>query len=389
MTDQPCLDELLRLADQPGRPSLSPDQAGRLANEHLHLQRMAQQGMPIYGFNTEVGHRDGRARPPDGSLWRDVVASHVIGTGSPYPDHAARCIGLAKLMQWRSGGSGVSPGLFDHVVRVCTDPAFLPRVPSSESYSCGDVIPATHWAVQVLEGSPGVPAYSERPEVMPLINGSFVHVGLAASVVPGWGQCIRGWGDLSAWWTDFMATDLHGGPQAAVSVRAAAQVEHGLTQAFMQFTSAIDEALSQPSCNPLIDLRSSRVVSQASFLALPLSLAQSAFIEAILLTMWASVSRVQFLLGNQHPLADRIDASGLALIQHPKRMMALLERARLRHGRRTFASGGQTSNGIEDLWSFGLLLCESLMDLQPTFEAVCTLERSVYDEVDRCLHRAP
>src|SRR5690606_31922805 len=64
------------------------------------------------------------------------------------------------------------------------DEEFWPSVPVQSSYSCGDVIPGAHWARSVLDhlARRGTPYDLRRGEGMALINGSFVHLGYAASI---------------------------------------------------------------------------------------------------------------------------------------------------------------------------------------------------------------
>jgi histidine ammonia-lyase len=376
MTRLPALDTLRGLVDGTS-PALAAEPPARIDQEHRHLQAMLGRGVRVYGHNTEVGHRDHVARDSVAALWQDVVASHQIGRGPAYPALVARHIGAAKWLQWRAGGSGVSPALFSHLGRLLADPSFTPQVPASNSYSAGDVIPATHWAVQVLAGSARTPAHAGAPEIMPLINGSFVHVGVAAAGLQALEPLAQRWRALSGQARALSRPDAD--TQAAVSVRASLDVADALDTTLARLAAAVDEALGAPSCNPLIALDRPAPVSQASFLALPLALEQSRTLEALLLAMWTSVSRVQYLLGEDTPAGS--GAQGLGLIQHPKQMMALLEKARLHHGRRTFASGGQTSNGVEDLWSFGLLLSESLLELAQTWHGLNEIEAEVYRRV--------
>lgn len=394
---------------------LTMQERALLADEHRHQAALVAAGVHVYGASTSLGHRDGAPAAPARQLWHDIVASHAIGDAPWCADEVVRCITAAKLCNWRVGGSGVSPELFDHVVALTADPEFRPCVPQANTYSSGDVIPATHWAQAVLAGTPACGAFAGLPEPMPLINGAFVHLGQALALLE----------PMRAAWSVFFSntvsvvrhgmrnrsfllggveqrarpaqaalrrlrgalvhTEASGGErQDAVSLRATDEVFETLLVAISQFGEQLASALQRPSGNPLIDTRQGAPVSQASFMLPALSVAQSALIEAILFAMWACVGRVSYVLSGELPAVPRdgvTEAGALGFIQRPKQMMAVLEEARLLAGRRTFASGGVTSYGIEDLWSQGVSVSRSLAQVIAQFQAVCTIEASVQEAI--------
>ena len=140
--------------------------------------------------------------------------------------------------------------------------------------------------------------------------------------------------------------------------------ERGISHSIETFVEAgrslfqqLDYHLQTPSNNPLFSTALDYPLSQASFLAPTLSIKTEAVVEAILFTLWASVNRTQYLLSGQIDTIPRDganDRSALQFIQYPKLMMSILERCRQTCGRRIFAAGAQTSNGIEDLWTYGV-----------------------------------
>jgi histidine ammonia-lyase len=406
--------DLLRQARGGAASPLTPAERSSLEAEHMHLQAMVAAGVQVYGTSTNVGHRDGVAASSAETLWQDIVVSHAIGEAPWCPDETARLITAAKLSSWRAGGSGVSLALFDHVAALTADPGFRPQVPQSSSYSSGDVIPATHWARAVLQGTAASGAFAGPPEPMPLINGAFVHLGQALALLQ----------PLRAAWVAFFANSaslvrygmrnrsflLSGierravpaqaalqqlrsavpmaysavDRQDAVSLRATDEVFETLLLAIANFGEQLALALQRPSGNPLIDVRHGMPLSQASFMLPTLSLAQSGLIEAILFAMWACVGRLSYVLSGELPGVPRdgVSAKGaLGFIQRPKQMMALLEEARLLAGRRSFASGGATSYGIEDLWSQGVPVTRSLAQLIVQFQSICRIEATVLAEL--------
>ncbi len=405
------LHELLALAENSRKLKISDRIRRTIELEHLHLTSMLQRGMRIYGTNTAVGHRDDSVLQENRDLWSQIVDSHLIGKGPPYSRFQARCIGLSKLMHWSAGKSGVSTALFQHITNVLADSDFSPSIPSGESYSSGDVIPATHWAVAVLKGTKNISPFSGAAEPMPLINGSFVHVGLAAACIPSFDKSYNLWlanteiilskillnnsflyyhkahaaSSSSRWISEIkLNASPFLGPQDSVSVRASLDVAEVLRQTRDNLGSTLSLALSRPSSNPLIDNKHDFPISQASFLEPGLVIAQSALIEAILLAMWTSVSRVQYLLsGKLQGIPIDGGGRGLGAIQKPKRMLAILEHARLKTGRRVFSSGGSASNGIEDLWTYGTFVSELKADLCNMFQDCCEIEAAILDELSK------
>lgn len=362
--------------------------------ESAHFQAILAAGkVPIYGATTLVGHRDHEQLTPAQiqAFQTDFLASHAIGAAPWYSSRVARCIGYAKLYALAAGGSGISAGLYQAVMSSVLDPAFMPQVPQGCSYSCGDVIPGAHWAQALLNHQPGY-----RPgagEVMALLNGSFVHVGYTLALV----EPLEQLGTLLIETTrlnnqlvranqvNFAApckphsqsivrsiaagvdTDYADySRQDPVSVRATPQIIETLVEAGRSLYQQLDYQLRCPSNNPLFSLEVDYPLSQASFLAPSLSIKTEAMIEAILFALWASVSRTQYLLSGQIATipADGANAqNALPFIQFPKLMMSLLERCRQTAGRRIFAAGAQTSNGTEDLWTYGVNTTAQLQTL--------------------------
>ena len=370
--------------------------AERLAAEHRHLQALVREpGVRVYGANTLVGHRDGETAAEPAAMTAEILDTHCLGSAPWHDSHTARCIGYAKLYSWAAGLSGVSPELFDGVRRLVTTEGFHPKVPRGSSYSCGDVIPASHWARSVLDELSRQGSHVAEPgEAMALINGSFVHVGQAVAMVARLERASALALESAALFHSaarantsnlyFVATaerawaseavryvvDRARRPLAAadaqdpVSLRAIPQVLETWGNAVGGFLEEVNYLLFKPSCNPFIDERHPFPISQASFLAPTLSIRTGALIEAALFLMWAALGWTNHLLSGRVPGIPRDGAtpdSPLGLIQCPKLMTAVCEKARMDYGRRVFAAGSGTSYGTEDLWTNGVL---TLMQLE-------------------------
>ena len=407
------LREYLQCVSSQSKPERWAICRARIEEENRHLRRLLRNGISVYGANTLTGHKD-HVSVSDSEclpLQEEILKTHAIGGPPYYSEHTARCIGYAKLYSWSAGMSGVSWDLFQCLDNLLTSRDFYPEIPRDCSYSCGDVIPAAHWAKEIQKQLQRSGKQGFKPgEIMAAINGSFVQVGYAASLVR----------KLEACWTFFVevsalchaATCANGsnlvGPirdqtwaeeaiqyiqsfsqdgvaeattQSPVSLRGLPQIIETLSVSLEDFFLEIDANLRRPSGNPLFDKNYRFPLSQASFLAPTLSIKTGALIESFLFAMWSMVGRTNYLLGGSVAGIPRDGStvdSPLGVIQHPKLMAAIVEKSRMAYGRRIFASGSQTSYGVEDLWTNGLSTLSHLEDLASDFLHLCTMELSIY-----------
>ncbi len=399
MPGRPSL-ELLLHAERRTQPPAWADAEGRIAAEARHLDRLLASDKPpaIYGTNTLVGHLSDKPVSAERleAFQAELLANHALGSAPYYEQREAVCVGYARAHFFSLGGSAITPELYRLIRTAVADPHFRPDVPRHCSYSCGDVIPAAHWALALSEHLKTTARYRlRRKEGIALVNGAFVHVGVAvaqlrplfrtwhafvlASRVNAY-LCRASSTNYAAALTDDAtdpvraACDLirpEGRPrpghdgivQDPISVRAFPQVAAALAGAIVAYLDALDQALRRRSDNPLVLADSDEPLSQASFLAPMVTLAAGQVTEALLLALWAVERRTHHLLSGKvagvPANAGRADAD-LGLIQVPKLMTAILEQTRQRAGRRSFASGGSTSYGLEDLWSAGLETTETL-----------------------------
>ena len=405
------LQDLLRSVSSLSQPKLWKSCAALIEEENCHLRRLiTKEGVSIYGVNTLVGHRDGEYVDASSSalLQEEVLRTHTIGKPPYYSDYAARCITYAKLYAWSAGHSGVSPALFNAVVEIATSRVFLPNIPTGHSYSSGDVVPAAHWARDILSVAKEKYQYDAEPgEVMALINGSFVQLGYAASLVEKIRKCWslfivssaivnvgakantsnlyffstaeRSWALKSVQYIDSISNTSRNSKhtQDPVSIRAIPQVVEALCSTIEEFMREINYLLFKPSGNPLFNVDIDFPISQSSFLCPVLTVKTEGVVESILFSMWSMVGRVNhWLSGNVEDIPKDGSSSDLilGLIQHPKIMMAELESARMNYGRRVFASGSLTSYGTEDLWTNGLVTLAQLDQLLDSFLQSCARE---------------
>ena len=395
------------------RPPLLSDCRERLERERGHLLDLLSRGVPVYGASTLTGHRH-HVEVEDGlDLNQEILRTHAIGGPPHCPAHEARCIGLAKLFAWAAGRSGVSWSCFQAVADLLASPSFRPSIPARASQSCGDVIPAAHWAQAVQDGllAQGRDGFAPG-EVMAAINGSFVQVGRAASLLPALEFVWSAFAGLSARMHVLCRADawaaapdsaagayapaalrrcralIGAAPppsgQSPVSLRALPQVLEAVGRALEEFEIEVDRLLGLPSGNPLFNAGVERPLSQASFLAPVLAMRAGALLEAVLFAMAAQCGRAHHLLSGEVagvPVDAAARRDSLGLIQYPKLMSAVLEQARLDLGRRTFASGSATSYGAEDLPTHGMEAMRHLSLACAAWSRLCELEWRVVRHV--------
>lgn len=372
------------------------------------LSLLAQSSIPMYGANTRVGHRDIEVLSEAGiqKFNTDFLRSHTIGVEPWYSKYETACINYAKAYSLAAGGTGISLKLYDIILKALNDVIFIPKIPKDSSYSCGDVIPGAHWAASILKYAENNDGYCAGPgEVMSLVNGSFIHVGYSISLVK----------KISCIWMLFLETTKLNNAlvranksnfyiplvrhrsellrqyleqyidsdysdykrQNPISIRSTPQLLDALTDSIFNFLVEIDSLIELPSSNPLYFVGFEFPLSQSSFLAPSLSIKAGALIESVLMFMWASVSRTKYLLSGavQGIPSDGAHAdNALQFIQYPKLMQSILEKSRQLMGRRIFASGSDTSQGIEDLWTYGVNVCSQLDDLYQNCSHLLILE---------------
>jgi histidine ammonia-lyase len=389
-----AIGQLFDAVDQRLLPNTWKNADKCIAKQHKELLRLIAEGQTIYGATTLPGHKDHVTLSPSMQARNsfELIQNHCIGNAPYFDDETARYIGYAKLQALSLGGTGISPQTYRHLLRTVNSPDFRPKIPMHASYSAGDVIPGAHWARSALQFDDYVDKTVIGPkDGMSLINGNFVHVGVILSVLPRLSIALKL--GLEACRSSLMLSrsklffntdhpelaDFFGKyssaentdstqTQKSISIRAIPQVTIALKNNQVALQNCVDQHLQLQSDNPLID-DEGNIHSQASFFCPEITIATSAMIESVLFSMWACVGRASYILSghlDEIPEDGATNAAPLGLIQYPKLMTAILEKARSRYGRRTFSSGGATSHGIEDLWSHGT---ETAIELKNLIEA--------------------
>lgn len=372
----------------------------RIVEDFLFVQHLSRHELPIYGVNTLTGHRDRTPSPPNGVAQQMIIESHAIeGAGGVYSEFVSRCIGLAKIFAVKNGGVGISLELYLHMLAALGSSDFHPSIHRGQSYSSGDVIPGAHWAKQLLAWDGYIDKFGLHPgEALGLINGSFVHLGVAAAQVPALKRVqldialamsslgfISGYSaraferNVTAEYSsasvllDVLTQSMKRAgrldrlidhtPQVSVSIRSFPEILIAISAESSSLFKAINVALNSRSGNPLFCGKEKTVSSQASFLLPEVAIRQSGVIDALLFANRCLVGGLQYVVSGR---VDEVAVDGaelgdeLGLIQMVKELSARLEKLNITNSGRISAHGGSTSYGIEDFWTNGLLVSDSL-----------------------------
>lgn len=72
-----------------------------LIDERILVDRLIKAGQVVYGANTLVGHKDGKAADP-GSLLNEILKSHLIGFGVSHTAREVAFIARARILSWQA-----------------------------------------------------------------------------------------------------------------------------------------------------------------------------------------------------------------------------------------------------------------------------------------------
>ncbi len=137
--------EVLRL--KVGREAME-----RIKQAHEVVADIAAGERAVYGVNTGFGAlAKERIAPADvGTLQRNLLLSHAVGTGPDMPAEEKRLALLLRIHSMCQGASGVRPQLVRWLIKLYAS-GWLPRVPEQGSVgACGDLAPLAHLALPVI-----------------------------------------------------------------------------------------------------------------------------------------------------------------------------------------------------------------------------------------------
>ena len=134
-----------------GRPvALAPAALDRIRASRAYVESLLTPDAPsAYGINTGFGiFADRRIAPGDSAqLARNLILSHAVGVGAPFPEEVVRAAMLVRANTLALGHSGVRPTIIETLIAML-NAGVHPLVPEQGSLgSSGDLAPLCHLAL--------------------------------------------------------------------------------------------------------------------------------------------------------------------------------------------------------------------------------------------------
>lgn len=147
------IDTVHRIATDPTVPVALSPRARRLCRQNRrHVEAMVGSERPLYGITTGFGDL-ARVSIPVADLARlqeNLIRSHAVGVGSPFPRETIRAALLLRANTLARGASGVRPELIDALLALL-NADIIPVVPEKGSLGAsGDLAPLAHLSLVLL-----------------------------------------------------------------------------------------------------------------------------------------------------------------------------------------------------------------------------------------------
>lgn len=373
-TEFPSVHRVLTAAATATAPAAWLDRAAVIADERAAIDAVLAAADPprVYGFTTLLGHLDGTDMAPQDQ--RTLLRNHLLGTCAPIDPLAFRLITACKAQQLSQGGSGISAPSYRAVVA-------LPEPDSTAgawfaSYGSGDVVPAAWWVHRL---GPDLDPTEHVGDLIALINGHFVSSAVAIAALCSAAESLA---VFLAHYTRFGTRSPEPGPgrrieaivdrcrphtvdhrQKPVSFREAAPVIAPMVDALVRVCSALEDRLDRPSANPLFHRRDGAPIaafSQSGFLDYGLTFANTNLTQALHLALGVTHRMAVALTSGAGP--DPVVARD-ALIQAPKVVNAIVDRAAMTAGGLPSRFTDGDSDGVEDARDLSALSALQVLEL--------------------------
>lgn len=136
-----------------GQPLYLADAAKtRIAECRTFVDKLVEQGEPVYGLNTGFGRLSSvRIAQQDLKLLqRNLLLSHAIGVGEPFPTEVVRGMLLLRVQSLAMGYSGVRQVVVDYLLEFLKR-GITPVVPAQGSVGAsGDLAPLSHMCLPLI-----------------------------------------------------------------------------------------------------------------------------------------------------------------------------------------------------------------------------------------------
>jgi histidine ammonia-lyase len=142
--------DLVAVARERRPVALAPAALDRIRASRAYVESLlTPDAPPVYGINTGFGiFADRRIAPGDSAqLARNLILSHAVGVGDPFPEEIVRAALLVRANTLALGHSGVRPIIIETLIAML-NAGVHPLVPEQGSLgSSGDLAPLCHLAL--------------------------------------------------------------------------------------------------------------------------------------------------------------------------------------------------------------------------------------------------
>lgn len=156
------IEDIAAVARHGAKVGLAPAAREAMEASHTWIEDIIARGEPVYGINTGFGLFSERRIPPEQSakLSRNLILSHAVATGTPFPDEIVRAAILVRANALAKGYSGIRVAIVETLLALLNENV-TPIVPSQGSLgSSGDLAPLSHLALVFTTDSDDLDSHS-------------------------------------------------------------------------------------------------------------------------------------------------------------------------------------------------------------------------------------
>ncbi len=170
----PSIDEVIVVARANALIEIGTDALEAMAASRAHVDRLANQGAPVYGISTGFGALANRHIPQENrvQLQKSLIRSHAAGAGNEVEREVVRATMFLRLKTLTSGRTGVRPEVAQTYAAIL-NAGITPVVYEFGSLGCsGDLAPLAHCALVAMGEGEARDANGNLGEVVDLLRAA-------------------------------------------------------------------------------------------------------------------------------------------------------------------------------------------------------------------------
>jgi histidine ammonia-lyase len=348
------IEDVVRVARQFAPVQLDETARQQVRKSRRYVEQLLAEGRTVYGVTTGLGKLVRQRISPDQSraLQRNLLLSHAMGVGEPFPTEVVRAMLLLRAQSLAFGNSGVREEVVDLLLAMLNRRVH-PIVPSQGSVGAsGDLAPLAHMCLpligegeaefegHILKGGEAMraaglePLVLEAKEGLALINGTQAMTAVGALLVydalelctladiagamslealkgslrpfdpkvakvrphPGAAQVAENVRKLGANSPIHQSHEFCDKVQDAYSLRCIPQVHGATRDALAHVRAVIEREINSVTDNPLVFPDEDEVISAGNFHGQPVAIAMDYAKIAIAELASISERRIEYML---------------------------------------------------------------------------------------------